>query len=601
MTYIERLGELMNTIWKEAPFSRAALESLYKTTGGRITPLTLRILLNRGINTDEKLKEFLGGNLEDLLNPFLMKDMDKGIKIMCDAIKNGEKIMIYGDYDADGVTSTAILYKALKKCGAKIGYHIPHRENEGYGMSEERIELIAKDGYDLIISCDNGISAIKEVKKAKELGLKVIITDHHELPFEEIDGVRKTLTPNSDALINPKREDCEYPFKLLCGAGIAYKFSIALFEALGMKNVDSSDILELAAIGTICDVVDLVGENRIIAKEGLKLLTNTKNKGLKALKAIIGIEGNVSCYNVGFNIGPCINATGRLETALMSLELLIGEDERKLREIAGKVHSLNIERQNLTMESVEKVCYEIENSSIKNDKVLVVYNESIHESIAGIVAGRVKEKYGKPTFILTAGKEMPKGSGRSIEEFNMFEEMIKCKEYLYKFGGHPMAAGLSIEQHNIDNFRKALNEGCHLTEADLAVKLNVDSSIKLCYVNEAVVNELRLLEPFGKGNPSPLLMASRVKVNSIRFLGSEQQHVKFDFFVEGPQGRLDGLFFNGREATDILLQRAYGDGYLTYIDRLPDFYLDILFQPDINEYMGRRTVQLKIKDIRTSK
>lgn len=591
----------METIWNETNFSRADLDKLYSATKGKVTPITLRVLLNRNINEIHKLKEFFYGSFNNLYNPYLMKDMDRGIKIMCDAIKNKEKIMVYGDYDADGVTSTAILYKAIRNCGGNVSYHIPHRENEGYGMSLERIEIIAQEGYDLIISCDNGISAIKEVDRAKELGMKVIVTDHHELPFEECDGVRKTMIPKSDALINPKREDCNYPFKILCGAGIAYKFSMALYETFGLKDVDFSDLLELAAIGTICDVVDLVDENRIIAKEGLKILSNTRNKGLKALKDIIGIEGQVSCYNVGFNIGPCINATGRLETALLSLQLILSEDDKEARDLATKVYNLNKERQDLTTESVEEVCEIIEKGSLNEDKVLVIFNDKIHESIAGIVAGRVKEKYGKPTFVITSGKEMPKGSGRSIEEYNMFEEMLKCSHLLHKFGGHPMAAGLSIEEENIDKFRKELNDNCKLTNNDIAVKMKIDSPISLNYVNEAVVEEFKLLEPFGKGNPSPVLMATRVKVNSMRFLGADNQHVKFEFALDSPGRKIDGLYFNKSKEVEDILYEVYGDNFNAALDRPVGLYLDILFQPDINEYMGRRSVQLKIKDVKVSK
>lgn len=589
----------MKTIWRETQCSMDVLKELFNNI--KVTPITLRVLINRGIDTKEKVNEFLNSSLKKLYNPYLMKDMDKAISIMVDAINNNEKIIVYGDYDADGVTSTAILYKAIKNCGGRVDYHIPHRENEGYGMSVSRIETIAEEGFDLIISCDNGISAIEEVKRAKELGLKVIITDHHELPFEEIEGERRTVLPNSDALINPKQEDCNYPFKLLCGAGVAYKFSLALYDAMNMKNANTDELLELAAIGTICDVVDLKDENRIIAKTGLKILSNTKNMGLKALKHIIDIKDEVTCYNVGFNIGPCINATGRLETAQLSLDLLLCEDSGEALDIATKIFNLNKERQDLTTESVEQVCADIEGASLINDRVLVVYNKSIHESIAGIVAGRIKEKYGKPTFVLTEGKEMPKGSGRSIEEYNMFEEMIKCKEVLSKFGGHPMAAGLSIEEENISRFRELLNENCTLNEEDLAIKIRVDSPIKLSYVTEEVVQEFKLLEPFGKGNPSPILQANHVPVGDIKFLGSEQQHVKFRFNIDGTNNMMEGLYFNKRDEVIEILKLAYGDDYSEYeagYIKPKGLVLDILFQPDINEYMGRRSVQLKLKDIK---
>ncbi|MEG0307404.1 MAG: single-stranded-DNA-specific exonuclease RecJ [Clostridium sp.] len=589
----------MKTIWKQTKCSMDVINKLYNDT--KITPITLRVLINRGFDSSEKIKGFLNNSLNNLHDPYLLKDMDKAIDIMVEAINNDEKIMVYGDYDADGVTSTAILYTAIKNCGGNVDYHIPHRENEGYGMSISRVETIASDGYDLIITCDNGISAIKEVERAKELGLKVIITDHHELIFEEADGERRVILPNSDALVNPKRSDCNYPFKLLCGAGVAYKFSLALYKTLNKSMDDTSELLEFAAIGTICDVVDLVDENRIIAKEGLKILSNTNNKGIIALKKIIGIKEQVSCYNVGFNIGPCINATGRLETAEMSLELLLCKDESLANEISTKVFNLNKERQDLTTESVEQVCYDIENSSLINDKVIVVYKDNIHESIAGIVAGRVKEKYGRPAFVLTKGKEMPKGSGRSIDEYNMFEEMLKCKELLYKFGGHPMAAGLSIEEDNIPKFRELINKNCKLDDNDLAIKIKVDSPIKLNYVDEVVVNEFELLEPFGKGNPGPVLGSIRVKVNGIRFIGSEQQHVKFRFSVEGTDRSIDGLYFNKKEEVEDILRSVYGDGFTSHLMKPEGLFLDVLFQPDINEFMGNRSIQLKVKNIRVSK
>lgn len=592
----------METIWKDIQFSMDTFNNLFKDMNGslKVTPITLRVLINRGLNTKEKVNSFLNSSLKKLYNPYLMKDMDKGIKIMCDSIKSRERIIVYGDYDADGVTSTAILYKAIKKCGGNVDYHIPHRENEGYGMNIHRIETIAKEGYDLIISCDNGISAIHEIERAKELGLKVIVTDHHELQVDEENGERRAILPCCDAIINPKQLDCDYPFKLLCGAGIAFKFAVALYKAMNINDANTDELLELAAIGTICDVVDLKDENRIIAKEGLKLLSNTNNFGIKALMNIIGIRDEVSCYNVGFNIGPCINATGRLETAEMSLELLLCDNEIDANEMATKVYNLNKERQDLTTDSVEKVCDEIENSPLINDRVLVVYNKYVHESIAGIVAGRVKEKYGKPTFVLTKGKEMPKGSGRSIDEYNMFEEMLKCKDFLYKFGGHPMAAGLSIEEENISKFREALNKNCILSEEDLAQKIKVDSPIKLNYVNESVVEEFKLLEPFGKGNPSPILQANKARVCEIRFLGNESQHVKFRLMVEGENRTLDGLYFNRSDEVVEILKSFYGDDYVNYLRDPRELFLDVLFRPDINEYMNRRSVQLKIVSLRLS-
>lgn len=589
----------MESLWKEKSCDIENIKKLFAST--KISPITLRVLENRGMDTVEKIERFLKPSLENLYDPLLMKDMDKALDITLTSIKNKEKIVIYGDYDADGVTSTAILYKALKRCNAKVDFYIPHREQEGYGMSVERVEAIAKEGFNLIITCDNGISAINEVKRAKELGLKIIITDHHELPFLEEDGIKNTILPCGDAIVNPKQKDCKYPFKILCGAGIAYKFAIALYEKFNIPFEETMELLELAAIGTICDVVDLIDENRIIAKVGLELLSSTKNQGLNALKQIIGIDKQVSCYNVGFNIGPCINATGRLETAKLSLELLLCQNKEKAVELAQNVFNLNKERQDITNISVEEACEIVENSTLNKDKILVIYKESIHESIAGIVAGRIKEKYGKPTFVLTKGKDMPKGSGRSIEEYNMFDEMIKCKELLYKFGGHPMAAGLSIYEENIDLFRKKINENTILQDSDLCTKIYVDSPIGIQYITEEVIREFKTLAPFGKGNPSPVLMANGVKVNEINFIGKENQHVKFKFNIPKTQNLIDGLFFNKSEEVKELLQQVYGDSYVNHLYRPYDLYMDVLFEPDINEFNGRKQLQLKIKDIKVSK
>lgn len=406
------------------------------------------VLVNREIYNLEDIKDFLEPSLEKLYNPLLMKDMDKGTEIIKRSIIDKKKIAIYGDYDADGVTSTVILYIALKECEANVIYYIPDRETEGYGMCTERVERLKAEGVEVIITCDNGIAALEQVERAKELGMTVVITDHHELPFIENEKEeREYVVPKADAIINPKQKDCYYPFKMLCGAGIAFKFSKLLYEKLNMNPNKYKELLQFAAIGTICDVVDLKGENRIIAKLGLESINNTNNLGLRALIKETSLnEKNITSYNVGFIIGPCINATGRLDTAALSVELFLAKDIKRAEELAKELRNLNTERQEITMEGVEEITYTIENSSLKNDKVLVIYKENIHESIAGIVSGRIKDAYNRPTIVLTKGKEMPKGSGRSIDGYNLFEELMKCKEYIYKFGGHPMAAGLTIEE-----------------------------------------------------------------------------------------------------------------------------------------------------------
>ncbi|WP_017415595.1 single-stranded-DNA-specific exonuclease RecJ [Clostridium tunisiense] len=589
----------MNTIWREKPCSIEVIKQLCVKTN--ISPITLRVLYNRGIDTEEKIKKFFKGSLRDLHNPFFMKDMENGVNIVKQAIENGEKIIIYGDYDADGVTSTVVLYKGLTKAGAKVNYYIPDREQEGYGMNLDRIEELCKEGYNLILTCDNGISAVNEVRRVKELGMKIVITDHHELPFIEGENNRTVIMPEADAIINPKRPDCEYPFKFLCGAGIAFKFVVALYKAMNIKGEEALELLEFAGMGTICDVVDLVDENRIIAREALRLLTTSKNKGIKALKEVIGIKEAVSCYHVGFNIGPCINATGRLETASLSVDLLLCEDDNEAKSIATRIHTLNKERQDLTNTSVEEVCEIIDNSSIKNNKVIVVYKKDMHESIAGIVAGRIRERYNVPTIILTEGKERPKGSGRSIEGYNMFEEILKCKDLLFKFGGHPMAAGLSLDEDKIEEFSNRLNDNCKLSSQDLIPVVPVDSQLSLQYINYEVVKEFKELAPFGKGNPSPVLMAKKIKIKHIKFLGNENQHVKLLCYIPNTSKTIEGLYFSKGEEIRELLEHYFGQGYMNCINAPGDLYLDLLFEPDINEFNGQRNLQLKLKDVKISR
>lgn len=422
------------------------IKEMIKSTG--LNEIILSILFNRGINEENKIKKFMRASLDDLYDPFLMKDMDKATDIIKNAIINNKNIVIYGDYDVDGVTSTVILYKALKRCGALVNYYIPNREYEGYGINSERLSILKKEGAEIILTCDNGISAIEQIKYGKSLGLDIIITDHHEIPFiENKEGIKEYVVPEADAVINPKQEDCKYPFKLLCGASIAYKFSIALFSKMGISLEYTKEFIILAGIATICDVVDLVDENRIIAKNALKLIQSSNNIGLNALIEVLNLKDKkISASTIGFQIGPCINATGRLESAELSVELLLCKDKQKAQNLAIKLSELNKTRQYMTTKNVEDIIKKIENSDLKNDKVLVVYEESVHESIAGIVAGKVKEKFNVPTIILTKGREIPKGSGRSIEKYNLFEELLKCKELLDKFGGHPMAAGLSIKR-----------------------------------------------------------------------------------------------------------------------------------------------------------
>lgn len=577
--------------------TNANLREVGKKVG--VNPLIAKIMINRQINTIDEMKKFINPSLDNLYDPFFMKGMDEGTEIIKNAILQNEKIMIYGDYDADGVTSTVILYKALTTCDAEASYYIPDRENEGYGLSTSRLEKMYDEGYRTIITCDNGISAVEQVKRAKELGMTIVITDHHELPFEEQENSERIYkTPNADVVINPKQEDCEYPFKQLCGAGIAFKFAEGLYRKMNISEKKAYELIEIAGIGTICDVVDLVDENRVIAKNALKRLKDTDNLGICALKDALNIKGEVSSYHIGFLIGPCINATGRLETAFLSVDLFLAEDENKAKELASTLVDLNKKRQELTNEAVEEVIEMIESSNIINDKVLVVYNEKIHESIAGIVAGRIKERYNLPTIVLTKGKEMPKGSARSIPEFNMFEELIKCKEYLEKFGGHPMAAGLSIKEENIDKFRKYINDCCTLTEDDLIYKIRIDERLEFKNIDFKLIDEIKVLEPFGKGNASPVLAEKNVAVEKISILGENKNTLKLRCRINGTNRYIDGICFNKVDEFIEEMKEAYGESYEYMLENPCGMKMDLIFTPSINEYNGNVSIQLKINSFK---
>ena len=576
------------------------ISSLAKNSG--VSEVTAKILVNRGFYNEIDIKKFMRASIDDLYDPFLMKDMDKGTDLIKLAIQNKEKIVVYGDYDADGVTSTVIMYKGLKKCGANVIYHVPDREHEGYGINSDRIRKLHEEGFNVVLTCDNGIAAIDQVELAKELGMTVIITDHHELQFEEnTQGTRIFKIPCADAVINPKQKECSYPFKQLCGAGIAFKFVQALYIKIGIDKSLVNEFIEIAGIGTICDVVDLIDENRIIAKNALRMLTNTKNIGLKYLKEILSInDKEIKCYHVGFQIGPCINATGRLESAATSVELLLCEEEDRAKDLAKILFELNQKRQEMTTQNAYEVIELIEHSTFKNDKVLVIYKDTIHESIAGIVAGRVREAFNVPTIILTKGKMDPKGSARSINEYNLFEELIKCEELLEKFGGHPMAAGLSIKEENIDKLRKKLNENCCLSDDDIIPKVRIDQRMPLSKINYEMVNELELLEPFGKGNPSPLLAEKNVPILKIDILGKNANTLKIKFLMLGLNKWIDGICFNRVEEFIEMLKDRYEDEHMSYLHSPREMKLDLIFSPQINEYNGRKSIQLKILEFKLS-
>lgn len=566
-----------------------------------ISEILCRILVNRGIVALEDCKSFIKPELNRLHNPRLMKDLEKGVDIIKNNISESMKILVIGDYDVDGVISTYLLYTALRKCGADVNYEIPHRTKDGYGINTNIIDNAKSNGINTIITCDNGISAIEQIKYAKDLGLTVIITDHHQIPFiEDEKGTRIYVKPDADAIINPKQLECNYPFKELCGAGVAFKFIDVLFEKMGIAKEELEKLIEYVAIATVCDVVDMVDENRILVKNGLKLINQTDNIGLRALIKETGIEGKkITTYSFGFIIGPCINASGRLDSAKKGVRLLLSNNENEANELAEGLSALNKERKDMTVIGTADVEMIIEKTDMKNDKVFVIYKAGIHESIAGIIAGRIKDKYHRPTFVLTTAEIGVKGSGRSIDNYNMFEELIKCKDILIKFGGHPMAAGLSLEELNIDVLRTRLNKLTILSEEDLIPKVYIDMQLSLDCITLELANDIEELEPFGKANPKPLFAEKNVKVMKMIKLGKNKNVLKL-VLISTNGNKLEGIYFNDVPEFEEFIKNKFGEVELYNVlnGRSSNIKLDIIFNIEINEYMGNKTVQLVIKHYR---
>lgn len=565
-----------------------------------ISETVAKLLVNRGVYKIEDAKKFLSPKVDYLHNSKDMKDLTKSVELLKNNIEDNKRILIVGDYDVDGVISTYVLYKCLKKLNANVSYHIPDRIKEGYGINETIIKKAKEDKIDLIITCDNGIAAIEQIKLAKDLGIAVIITDHHDIPFiEDEKGNRKFVIPEADCVVNPKQLDCNYKFKGLCGAGVVYKIMEALFKEYNINKEEVINLLQYIAIATVCDVVDLVDENRIIVKKGLELLNKTENIGLNALFEETGVKDkNISVYTLGFVIGPSINASGRLEQAFWALELLLSKDVNKAKELAEKLNELNKERQDLTKEGLDKAISIIEENRMQNNKVIVVYIDDIHESIAGIIAGRVREKYNLPSIVLTKAHDGAKGSGRSIEEYNMFEELLKCKDLLGKFGGHPMAAGMSIPIENIDDFRRRLNEVTTLTDEDVVVKVQIDIGLTLSKISYELIDEISLLEPYGKANPKPTFGMKKLKLLEAKILGKNRNVLKLKL----TDGRLkiEGIFFGDIEGFEENIKLEYGEEeYDKVFNGMPNnVYLDIICFPEINEFMGNKKVQLVISNYR---
>lgn len=492
-----------------------------------IDPVTARIIRNRDVTDMENVDMYLNGTLDRLHDPMMMKDMDKAVSVIASSIRDNKHIRIIGDYDIDGICSIYILFKGLKICGADVDYEVPDRITDGYGINENLIKQAYEAGVEVIITCDNGIAAASQIDYANELGMTVVITDHHDVPYEETDNGRRYIIPKAAAVVDPKQNDCRYPFKMLCGAGIAYKFIDCMVKEFQTDDSVMPELLQFAAIATVGDIVDLLDENRIIVKEGLKLIANTGNYGLNALMAVTGVScESINAYHIGFVLGPCLNASGRLDSAKRALKMLVTDDRAEAERHAGELKDLNEERKKLTSEAVDKAVDMVENSSLKDDRVLVIFLPDCHESIAGIVAGRIREKYYKPVIVLTRGEQEAKGSARSIESYNMFEKLSECKDLFTRFGGHPMAAGLSLPEENIPEFRRRINEHCNLSEEDLTETVWIDVPMPLEYINEKLILELGGLEPFGKANPKPVFADKNISIRNIRAIGKDKQYTR---------------------------------------------------------------------------
>lgn len=558
---------------KKADFNRIAEKY-------HISPITARLIRNRDITGDEEIDLYLNGTIADLCDGMLMRDMDRAVEILAEKIREEKKIRVIGDYDIDGVNATYILQEGLAGLGADVDTDIPDRIRDGYGLNKMLIDRALDDGIDTIVTCDNGIAAAEEIAYGKEQGLTVVVTDHHEVPYIETNGDKEYLLPPADAVVDPHRPDCGYPFKGLCGAAVAYKLVEALCDVMQRDPEDMDYLMENVAIATVGDVMDLTGENRIFVKQGLEMLKRTHNPGLKALIECTGIDvERLNTYHIGFVIGPCINASGRLDTAKRALELLNARTRREAVMLAEDLKALNDSRKEMTEKGVEEAVRLIEHTDLREDKVLVVYLPECHESIAGIIAGRLKERYYRPVFVLTRAEEEVKGSGRSIESYDMFGQMCRCRELFTKFGGHKLAAGLSLAEENVELFRRTINELAELTEEDLMEKVSIDMQLPFPYITEALLGELSLLEPFGKGNPKPLFAERNIRVLGPRILGKNRNVLKCR--LEDPSGnQMDAVYFGDVETC------------LRKMEEKP--VMSFTYYPSINEYMGRKTLQVTI-------
>ncbi len=577
----------MNTVWKvygkKADFKKIGEQY-------HIDPVVARIIRNRNVVGEEALRQYLCGTRADLYDGILMKDMEKAVRILSQKIMDKAYIRIIGDYDVDGVSSIYILLSGLQELGAKVDYVIPHRIVDGYGINEKLIQDAYDAGVDTIVTCDNGIAAIEQIEFARSLGLTVIVTDHHDIRFEENDaGEKEYILPRADAVVNPKQADCPYPFKELCGAAVAFKLVECLYKQMEFTDNEKDVLLrlfEMAAVATVGDVMDLQGENRIIVKEGLKLLNHTRIPGLRSLMELNGIsKGSLTAYHIGFILGPCLNASGRLDSASRSLALLMAETKADADRLAGDLKAFNDERKNLTNRQVEEAVLQVEQTDLKNDDVLVVYLKDCHESIAGIIAGRLREKFYKPVLVITDAEEGLKGSGRSIEGYNMFEKLLEVSDLMTRFGGHPMAAGVSLPKENLTAFRERLNANAGLTETDLTPVEWIDVPMPVGYITEELISQFDLLEPFGKGNEKPSFADKNLMITRIALIGKSRNVLKMNL-TDSYGYTVEAVQFHVEE--DALQQWKCGD------------MVSVLYYPSVNEYNGKRTLQIVVKEMRKS-
>ena len=561
-----------------------------------ISPRLACLIRNRDVTGDEAVDRYLNGTIADLYDGMLMKDMDKAVELLREKILQGKKIRVIGDYDIDGVNATYILLEGLTFLGAVVDFAIPDRMTDGYGLNADLIDRAYREGADTILTCDNGIAAAEEIAYGKQLGMTILVTDHHEIPFEEEGETRRYQLPPADAVIDPKQADCPYPFKGLCGAAVAYKLVEALCESMGKESDELDYLIENVAIATVGDVMELESENRIFVKEGLAMLSRTHNPGLRSLMECTGVNREkISAYHIGFVLGPCLNAGGRLDTAKRSLYLLRAKEKREADILAGDLKALNDSRKDLTDIAVKQARTLTETTDIGKDKVLVLHLPKCHESIAGIVAGRIRELYYKPTVVLTGEEDMVKGSARSIEAYHMYEELNKCREILTKFGGHRLAAGLSLEREHIEELRRLLNRNCRLQDKDMAEKVMIDMEMPFSCVTEDFIQELSLLEPFGKGNRKPIFAARDVEILSVKVLGKNRNVLKMK--VKDMQSTvIDALCFQKTEQFFSLLDNRYGkEARKALLDGKESAgKISVTYYPDINEYMGQRTPQVII-------